>query len=72
MSQSITVTLPPDIENSVRELSTTEGITPEEVISRAVRQHLFLRQFRTLRERMAAKAVEQGILTDEDVFKRVS
>ena len=72
MSQSITVILPPDIEHSVRELSVAEGITPQEIINQAVRQHLFLRRFRSLRERMAAKAIEQGVVTDEDVFKRVS
>jgi hypothetical protein len=72
MSQSITVTLPPDIEYSVRELSAAEGIPPEDIINRAVKQHLFLRRFRLLRERMTLKAAEQGILTDEDVFTRMS
>jgi hypothetical protein len=33
---------------------------------------LFLRQFRSLRERMMAHAQSQGIVTDQDVFDRVS
>jgi hypothetical protein len=72
MSRSISVTLSPDIENAVRAISAAEGIPPEAIINKALRQHLFLRRFRSLRDRMAAKASQEGILKDEDVFERVS
>ena len=72
MAKTITVALPPDVKRSLDELSKKEGLSPEEVVGRAVKQHLFLRQFRTLRARMAAKAKNQGIETDQDVFDRVS
>jgi predicted transcriptional regulator len=49
MSQSLTITLSPEIESSVRQLSDAEGVSPEEIVRRAVEQHLFLRRFRTLR-----------------------
>jgi metal-responsive CopG/Arc/MetJ family transcriptional regulator len=71
MAQSITVTLPLDVVQALDEFSRKEGVAPDEVISQAVKQHLFLRQFRSLRERMTAKVQNQG-LTDEDVFNRVS
>ena len=35
-------------------------------------RHIFLRRFRSLRDRLASKAQQQGIRTDEDVFDRVS
>lgn len=72
MAQPITVTLPADVKQAVDELSQKEGLSPDEVISRAVKQHVFLRQFRSLRERMAAKAKNHGIVTDQDVFDRIS
>ncbi len=72
MVQSITVTLPADVKQALDELSHKEGVSPNEVVGRAVKQHIFLRQFRSLRERMSAKAKSQGIVTDEDVFGRVS
>lgn len=72
MVQPISVTLPADVKQALDELSKKEGISPEEVVGRAVKQHVFLRQFRSLRERMAAKARNQGIDTDQDVFDRVS
>ena len=68
MEQSITVTLPADVKQALDELSKKEGVSLDVVVGRAVKQHVFLRQFRSLRERMLAKAKSQGIVTDQDVF----
>ena len=72
MARSITVILPADVQAALDELSQKEGVSPDEVVQQAVKQHLFLRRFRSLRERMAEKAKRQGIVTDQDVFDRVS
>lgn len=72
MVQSITITLPDNVKQALEELSRKEGVSADEVVGRAVKQHVFLRQFRTLRDRMSAKAKSQGVITDEDVFDRVS
>ena len=72
MEQSITVTLPADVKQAVEELSKKEGVSLDEIVGRAINQHVFQRQFRSLRERLAAKAKNQGIVTDQDVFDRIS
>ncbi len=72
MVQPITVTLPADIEQAADELSKKEGVSLDAIVAEAVKQHVFLRQFRSLRERMAAKAKNQGVVTDQDVFDRIS
>jgi len=72
MVQSITLTLPADVRLAVEELSRKEGVTPDEVINRAVRQHVFLLQFRSLRERLVARATDQGLVADQDVFDCIS
>ena len=72
MVQSITVTLPADVKRALDELSKKEGVSPDELVGQAVKQHVFLRQFRSFRERMAAKAKDHGIVTDQDVFDRIS
>jgi metal-responsive CopG/Arc/MetJ family transcriptional regulator len=72
MTQSISITLPADIQIALDRVSQKEGVSRDELVGRAVKQHLFLRQFRSLRERLAAKAQGQGIGTDQDVFDRVS
>jgi len=72
MAQPITITLPDDVMQALDDLSHKEGVSLGEVVRQAVRQHVFLRQFRSLRERMLATAKSQGIVTDQDVFDRVS
>ncbi len=72
MTNPITVTLPADLQRALDELTRKEGIAPDELIGQAVKEYLFLRQFRLLRERMSAKARSQGIVTDQDVFDRIS
>jgi metal-responsive CopG/Arc/MetJ family transcriptional regulator len=72
MTQSITVELPANLKTALEEVTHREGISTNEVVGRAIKEHLFLRQFRRLHDRMSAKAASQGIMTDQDVFDRVS
>jgi len=72
MTQMFTVTIPADIQLALDELSRSEGVSRDEVINRALKQHLFLRRFRSLRERMSAKAASQGTISDQDIFDQVS
>lgn len=72
MQDSITLTLPTDIRSALDDLMRTEGISPNDLIYEALKQYLFLRQFRLLRERLIPKAQAQGIHTDQDVFDQVS
>lgn len=72
MTKSLTVTLPEEITDALDALAKREGMATDEVVGRAIREHVLLRRFRLLRERMSAHAQTQGILTDEDVFDRVS
>lgn len=72
MTQPITVMLPIDVTQALNAFSQKEGISQDDVVGQALKHHLFLQQFRTLKERMSAQAKEQGIDTDQDVFDRVS
>ena len=72
MTQPLTITLPVEVQQALEAYSLREGVSAEDVVNVAVKQHLFLRQFRSLRERMIAKNESIGTLTDEDVFDRVS
>jgi hypothetical protein len=72
MDKPITITLPPDLKAALDDLSRKEGIPADEVVGRAIKQRFFLQQFRSLRERLSAKAKAQGIACDQDVFDRVS
>jgi len=72
MQETITFTLPGDVKLALDDVTRKEGISSSELISEAIKQYLFLRQFRLLRERMIPKAEAQGIRTDQDVLNRVS
>jgi hypothetical protein len=69
MVQATQFTLPADVEREVREISLREGVSLEQVVGEAVRQHVFLKRFRSLRERLSF-GLES--LTDEDVFDQIS
>lgn len=71
MNHPITVSLLANVQQAIDEISKAEGVSVDEIVGQAVKQHVFLRQFRSLRERLAAKAQSQVIVTDRDVFDRV-
>jgi len=72
MAETITVVLPQEIRLALEEIESKEGIAPGDIVTEAVREYLFFRQLRLLRERMTAKAQSLGIYTEEDVFRQVS
>ncbi len=72
MQEAITLTLPADVKASLEARSKVESISSTELIERAVREYLLVRQFRSLREKMLKKADQQGGYTDEDIFEMVS
>ena len=49
-----------------------EGVSRSEVLRASLENYLFIRRFRTLRQRMMAAAQAHGVFTDEDVFDRLS
>lgn len=72
MQETITVNLPKEVRSALDDVTSKEGISPDDLISEAIKEYLFFRRLRSLRERMIAKAQMQGIYTDQDVFNRVS
>jgi metal-responsive CopG/Arc/MetJ family transcriptional regulator len=72
MRQTLTISLPEKIKKDLDTVCRDEGIAKSDLIRKSLRDYLFLRQFRKLREKMVAKAENQGIYTDEDVFEKVS
>jgi predicted transcriptional regulator len=72
MSETVTISLPSELRQALDEMAQKEGISTDDVVGQAIKEHLFSRRFRLLRDRLAARARSQGIVTDEDVFERVS
>ncbi len=70
MNNQLTIKLPDEVAAALNQIVAEEGISPSDVVSVALKDYLFIRKFRLLRERLMAKS--QKDYTDEDIFERVS
>ena len=69
MSQTITISLPDDTRSALDAAATEDGLSESALIEKALSDYVFIRRFRSLRERMMS---EGKTLTDQDVFDLVS
>lgn len=72
MRETVSISLPEDVKEELDEAVAEEGVSRSDLVRQALRDFLFVRQFRRLRRELIPHAEAQGIYSDEDVFKRVS
>jgi metal-responsive CopG/Arc/MetJ family transcriptional regulator len=72
MRETITISVPEEIKAEIDRIVQEEGVSRSDSRTMSLRDYLFVRSFRRLRSRLMAKALERGVVTDEDVFDRVS
>ncbi|HEX8209601.1 MAG TPA: ribbon-helix-helix protein, CopG family [Longimicrobium sp.] len=68
MMRTISISLPSELRAEVDRLADAEGVSRSKLIRAALREHFFVRRFRTLRQELMPYAAARGIYTDEDVF----
>ena len=71
MRESISISLPEDLKTELDEAVRAEGVSRSDVVREAVREYLFIRRFRALRQELIPYAEAAGVFTDEDVFRAV-
>ena len=69
MRESISISLPEDLKAELDEAVRLEGVSRSDVVREAVREYLFIRRFRALRQELIPYAEAAGVFTDEDVFR---
>ena len=72
MRKAVTVSLPETLTEELDAVSREEGTTRSEVVRDALKRYFTLREYRALRAELTIEAESKGIVTDEDVFDRVS
>ncbi len=72
MRNVVTVRLPQELTEELEAPSRQAGTSRSEIIREALRQFFMLREYRALRAELVAEAESKGLITDEDVFERVS
>jgi metal-responsive CopG/Arc/MetJ family transcriptional regulator len=70
--RTISISLPSELKAEVDRLADAEGVSRSELIRDALREHLFARRFRVMRQELMLYAAAQGMYTEEDVFKILS
>jgi metal-responsive CopG/Arc/MetJ family transcriptional regulator len=70
MSQPIVINLPEEIKGALDDAVREEGISQNELVEKALKDYLFIRRFKNLREQMLAQSPDA--YTDQDVFDQVS
>jgi metal-responsive CopG/Arc/MetJ family transcriptional regulator len=70
MSEPFTITLPDETRAALDDAEREEGVSQSALIEKALKDYLFVRRFRTLRERMLSERSET--YDDQDVFDQVS
>ncbi len=70
MKGTLTINLPEDVEAALEEATREEGLSPNDLVKKALADYLFVRKFRLLRERMMTES--QDTYTDQDVFDLIS
>jgi predicted transcriptional regulator len=65
---TITVRLPDDLRNELRQISESESKPVSDLVRESVRRYVAVERFRQLRKKTLPFAEAQGLLTDEDVF----
>ncbi len=71
MRESISISLPEDLKAELDEAVSVEGVSRSDVVREAVREYLFIRRFRALRQELIPYAEAAGVFTDEDVFRAI-
>lgn len=72
MRESISISLPKDLRKELDRLTKAEGASRSDLVRAALREYIFIRRFRALRQRLMPYAEAQGLYTDEDIFRVVS
>ena len=67
---TLTIDLPEEVESALEEATREEGLSPNDLVKKALADYLFVRKFRLLRERMMTES--QETYTDQNVFDLIS
>ena len=72
MRSTITISIPAKVRAELDRVSKAEGVSRSDIVRESIRDYLFIRQFRSMRKSMVAKASRRKVYTDQDVFDQVS
>lgn len=72
MSNTITVRLPKKLQSQLQSICREEKVPVSDLVRQSLDRYIAIHRFRRLRSKVLPFAEAQGLLTDEDVFKKIS
>ena len=72
MRNTITISLPSDVRKRLDKTARSDGVSRSDVVRESLRNYLFVREFRAVRQKLLRQATAKGIVTDDDAFKYAS
>ena len=72
MNQTLTIRIPDDLREGLQELSRNENKPVSDIVRESIKKYLAIYRFRRLKNMVLPFAEAQGILSDEDIFSRIS
>lgn len=72
MKQTLSIRLPKDVRAELDRISRLEHVSLSDLVRESLREYVALYQFRKLRKQVMPFAETQGLLTDEDIFRKIS
>jgi len=71
MNNIISIRVPDDLRKELQEISKDEAKPVSDLVRESLKRYITIYRFRKLRDMVLPFAESQGILTDEDVFKKI-
>jgi len=72
MDNTLTIRIPENIRNDLKELSVLKNIPISELVRESIKKYTTIQHVRRLRNKVLAFTKAQGLLTDEDISKALS
>lgn len=69
---NISMTLSKSVKQKLDKVAQHQSLNRSQIVQEAISDYIFKYEFQQLRQQLILKARQQGIYTDEDVFKAVS
>ncbi|WP_071190887.1 hypothetical protein [Trichormus sp. NMC-1] len=70
MQDTLTITITPELKAALLEITQTEGISADSLVSKAIEDYIFSHKFRALRSYLMQK--NETVYTDEEIFEIIS
>jgi predicted transcriptional regulator len=71
MNQTLTIRITDELKKDLNKVSLSEEKPVSDIVRESIKMYVALRRFRMIRKKILPFAEAEGILTDEDVFRKL-